>query len=228
MTRTIARLSAALLTTALVAVAAPASAHVGVWSTDAAQEGYGKAVFRVPNESDTATTTKLVVTLPADTPFAFVSVGTTPGWTVDVAKAPLDQPAKAGDAELTEAVRTITWTADGDGIGVGRFEEFAISAGPFPDADSIAFTAEQTYSDGEVVAWDEPQQDGTEAEHPAPVLALPDGSGGHGQSAGSEDEADADTDDDADAPLGAWLGGAALVVACAALVVALRQNRRRA
>lgn len=222
MTCTTARLSAALLTAALVAVAvaAPASAHVGVSSTDAAKEGFGKAVFRVPNESDTATTTKLVVTLPAETPFAFVSAGSKPGWSVDVKKDKLDQPTKVGDYELTEVVSTITWTADGDGIPLGQFDEFAISGGPFPDADAISFAAQQTYSDGEIVDWNQKQTGVEEPEHPAPVLTL---------AAATDDEHDAaDVSDDGDTGLGTWLGGAALVVAAAALVVSLRQNRRRA
>jgi periplasmic copper chaperone A len=222
MTRTHARLGAALLTAALVAVVAPASAHVTVSSTDAAQGGFGKIVFRVPNESDAAVTTKLVVTLPAETPFAFVSAGAKPGWTVDVQKKPLDKATKSGDFELTEAVSTITWTADGNGIPVGQFDEFAISGGPFPAADSIAFSAQQTYDDGEVVEWNQEQTGDEEPEHPAPVLTL-------AAADASDDETDAAaaSDDDASS-VGTWLGGAALVVAAAALVVALRQNRRRA
>lgn len=236
MTRNLARLGAALATAALVAVAAPASAHVGVSSTDAAKEGFGKAVFRVPNESDTASTTKIVVTLPADTPFAFVSAGAKPGWAVDVVKKKLAQPTKVGDFELTEAVSTITWTAEGDGIPVGQFDEFALSGGPFPDADSIAFDAQQTYSDGEVVEWNQKQAEGAdEPEHPAPVLTLGAASSdGHGASDDTEpasattDSAPAATSDDSGSELGTWLGGGALIVAAAALVVALRQNRRRA
>ncbi|MCL3819164.1 YcnI family protein [Aeromicrobium wangtongii] len=228
MTRTLARLGAALTTAALVAVAAPASAHVGVSSTDAAQGGFGKVVFRVPNESDAATTTKLVVTLPADTPFAFVSTGAKPGWTVKTTTKTFDKPVKTGDFELTEAVSTITWTAEGEGTPVGQFDEFAISAGPFPDASSVGFSAQQTYSDGEVVDWDQEQAGDTEPEHPQPVLTLAAaaGDGGHGTTAHSAGGSDASADEGTE--LGTWLGGAALVVAAAALVVALRQNRRRA
>ncbi|MCW2825987.1 MAG: nuclear export factor [Aeromicrobium sp.] len=228
MTRTTARLSAAFLTAALVAVAAPASAHVGVSTTDAAQGGYGKAVFRVPNESDQAATTKVVVTLPADQPFAFATAGAKPGWTVKVRKATLDKPTKVGDFDLTEAVRTITWTADGAGIPVGQFDEFALSGGPFPSADDITFTAEQTYDDGTTVAWDQPQTGDEEPEHPAPVLALAEATaGGHGTTeAGAHAEAETTGADDSE--LGVWLGGGALAVALAALVVALRENRRRA
>jgi uncharacterized protein YcnI len=229
MTRNIARISAALFAAAaLVAVASPASAHVTVSSTDAAQGGFGKAVFRVPNESDAASVNKVVVTLPAETPFAFVNAGVKPGWTVDVAKEKLDQPTKNGDFELTEAVRTITWTATGDGIPRGQFDEFALSGGPFPEADVIAFSAQESYDDGEVVDWDEQQTGDEEAERPAPTLTLAAASDGdhHGSTAAADGDA-ADHDDEGIA-LGTWLGGGALIVAAAALVVALRQNRRRA
>jgi len=233
MTRTPARLCAALITATLLAVATPASAHVGVSSPDAAKEGFGKVVFRVPNESETAATTSIVVTLPVATPLAFVSAGAKPGWTVDVAKTTLDKPTKAGDYELTEAVSTITWTADGAGIPTGQFDEFAFSGGPFPDADSISFSAQQIYDDGSRVDWDQEQKGDTEPEHPAPVLTLAAASSEHHGAATDTAKADnaEDTDnttDTDDTGLGTWLGGAALVIAAAALVVALRQNRRRA
>lgn len=233
MTRTIARFSAALVTAACVAVATPASAHVTVSSTDAAKGGFGKAVFRVPNESDAASVTKVVVTLPTDSPFAFVNAGVKPGWKVDVAKAKLDEPTTVGDFELTEAVRTITWTATGDGIPVGQFDEFALSGGPFPDAEVIAFAAQESYDDGEVVNWDQEQTGDEEAERPAPSLTLAAATGDHHGAAADGDAADeadeaADNTDDSGSELGIWLGGGALIVAAAALVVALRQNRRRA
>ncbi|MCW2841977.1 MAG: nuclear export factor [Aeromicrobium sp.] len=224
-------LGAAFVTAALVAVATPASAHVGVSSTDASKGGFGKAVFRVPNESDTAATTKLVVTLPADTPFAFVTAGSKPGWTVDIAKKTLDEPVTTGDYEVTEVVSTVTWTATDGGIPVGQFDEFAISGGPFPDADSISFAAQQSYDDGDVVDWDQKQTGDEEPEHPAPSMTLLEPAADHhGAAATAESEeaaADTATDDDG-TELGTWLGGAALIVAGAALLVALRQNRRRA
>jgi uncharacterized protein YcnI len=225
MTRTTARLLAALFTLALVGIAGPAFAHVSVSSTDAAPGEFGKAVFRVPTESETASTTKLVVTLPRDTPFAFVSAQSKPGWKVTITKAALDKPTKVGEFELTEAVRTITWTSTGSGIPPSQFDEFAISGGPFPEAAEIAFTAEQTYSDGTVVAWDQVQEGDTEPEHPAPTLALTQPvEEKTGNAAYSSDLGTADDRDDT----GRWLGGAALVVAAVALVSVLRENRRRA
>jgi uncharacterized protein YcnI len=225
MTRTIARLSAALFTAALVAVISPAAAHVSVSSTDAAQGGFGKAVFRVPNESDAAAVTKVVVTFPAETPFAFVNAGAKPGWSVDVAKEKLDAPTTVGDFELTEAVRTITWTATGDGIPTGQFDEFAISGGPFPASKTMAFWAQETYDDGEVVNWDQEKSGDDDPERPAPTLTLAAATEGDHHAAAPV-EADSSSDDGIDT--GTWLGGAALIVAAGALVVALRQNRRRA
>ena len=220
MNRTTARLSAALITVALVGIAGPAFAHVTVSSTDAAPDEFGKAVFRVPTESETASTTKLVVTLPKDTPFAFVSAQTKPGWKVTVAEAKLDKPTKVGDFELTKAVRTITWTSTAAGIPPSQFDEFGISGGPFPDTDEMVFSAEQTYSDGKVVTWDQVQKGDAEPEHPAPTLTL---------AQPIDDTADAAAvQEDEDTKTGVWLGGAALAVAALALVVALRENRRRA
>lgn len=232
MTRTIKRLSAALITVGLVAIAAPATAHVGVSTTDATQGGFGKAVFRVPNESDKATTTKIVVTLPDATPFAFVTVGAKPGWKAKLDTQELAKPTKVGDFTISKAVRTITWTAESGGIGVGEFDEFALSGGPFPKAKSITFNVEQNYSDGEISDWNQVAEGDTEPEHPAPVLALGESTEDHHGGATdskTDDSADtADTADSDDSALGTWLGGGALVVALAALVVALRQNRRRA
>ncbi len=48
-------------TLVLAGAATSASAHVTVSSPDAKPGGYAKLVFRVPTESDTARTTKLVV-----------------------------------------------------------------------------------------------------------------------------------------------------------------------
>ena len=62
--RHLARLSAALITAVLVLSATPASAHVTVSSPDASAGGFGKLVFRVPTESETAATTKIRITLP--------------------------------------------------------------------------------------------------------------------------------------------------------------------
>jgi uncharacterized protein YcnI len=176
---------AGLLAGAMVGLSAlPASAHVTVKSTDATQGGYGGITFRVPDESPTASTTKLVVQVPTDAGIASVSVKPMPGWTHKQTTSKLATPIKTDDGdEITEAVSTVEWTANSaaDAIKPGEYGEFSISAGPLPKADSVTFKAIQTYSDGKEVAWLEEATNGAEPEHPAPTLSLlPASTGGHG------------------------------------------------
>jgi periplasmic copper chaperone A len=157
------------------AIAGPASAHVTVNPREATQGGYTRVAFRVPNESDTASTTKLEVFLPQETPIASVSTMPVPGWTVVVERGRPAAPVEAHGSPVTEVAKKLTWTATGaSAIKVGEFQEFPVSRGPLPEVERLTFKALQTYSDGSVVRWiEEPPADGgEEPEHPAPVLTL--------------------------------------------------------
>lgn len=159
----------------VLAVAAPASAHVTVNPIQATQGGYARLAFRVPNESDTASTTKLEIHLPENAPVASVSTMPVPGWTVTVAKRKLDKPLEVHGSPVNEVVSIITWTAsEGAAVKPGEFQEFPVSVGPLPkDVNQLVFKALQTYSDGAVVRWiEEPKSDDSTLEHPAPVLKL--------------------------------------------------------
>ena len=165
-------LAAATLT--LVGGAA-AQAHVRVIPESTAGGSFTKITFRVPNESDTASTTSLDVSLPTDTPLVFVSAQQMDGWTVKITKAKLPKPVEMEGSTITEAATKVTWTADKDaGIAPGEFQEFSLSGGPLPvDAKTLSFPAVQTYSDGTVANWNEPQAEGAdEPEHPLPSFAL--------------------------------------------------------
>ena len=177
-----------VLTVAGVALGAGiASAHVTVTPSEAAQGGYTTLTFRVPNESPTAGTVKVDITIPATTPIATVRYRAVPGWTAKAVTEKLPAPVKSADTELTEAVTSVTFTADsGTRIGPGEFAEFDLSVGPLPDIDAISFPVDQTYDDGSVVAWDQPTPaDGTEPEHPAPTLTLTAGGADDHHDAGS-------------------------------------------
>lgn len=152
--------------------ASAASAHVTANPDVLTAGSYGKVSFRVPNEDAKADTTKLEVDLPMDHPIAYVSVRPMPGWTVTVAKAKLPKPLKADGGEITEAVSKITWS--GGKISPDQFQEFDVSMGPLPtNTGKLAFKALQTYSDGQVVHWDQDAGDGgQEPEHPAPTIRL--------------------------------------------------------
>ncbi|MEU3844658.1 YcnI family protein [Streptomyces sp. NPDC028635] len=180
----------------LTVLSTPAFAHVSVQPEGAAAKGgYAVVDFKVPNERDNASTTKVEVTLPADHPLASVAPQAIPGWKIDVTKATLAKPLTMHGEKITEAVSKVTWTAEGEGIKPGYFQKFPLSVGQLPeDADKLVFKAIQTYSNKEVVRWIEVPQDGqAEPENPAPVLKLTaaadDEHGASGASKASDDSA---------------------------------------
>jgi uncharacterized repeat protein (TIGR01451 family) len=185
----------AAVTAALLADAAPASAHVHVDAAGATPGEETVLTFEVPNESENkALTTQLTVTMPPGTSAAAESM---PGWTVK-----LDRDLAAG------TVRSVTWTAvPGSGIGPDQFALFRVSL-RLPKTDKVSFPAAQTYSDGTVVNWNQaPLPNGGEPDYPVPTLSLA------GQAPPSHDAA----------PLG--LAIAALVVAAGALALTLILRR---
>ncbi|RQX18414.1 hypothetical protein DDE19_07615 [Micromonospora ureilytica] len=208
--------------TAVFGFAGSASAHVTVNPKEATQGGYARVAFRVPNESDTASTTKLEVVLPENAPVGSVSTMPVPGWTVTTEKRKVDPPIEVHGSQLTEAVSKITWTASGDAaVKPGQFQEFPVSLGPLPQVESMVFKTLQTYSDGNISRWIDEPAPGTEPEHPAPVLTLaaaaPEGSAAPASAAAV---ASPDDDDDEDGNgLAVGLGVAGLVAGLAGLVL---------
>lgn len=206
MNRTVTRAlgTGALSAAAMIAAAGVASAHVTVVASGAAQGGYTVLTVRVPTESDTASTTSVTVDLPNLTSARTEPM---PGWTATV--------ERSADDKATG----VTWTADpgNPGVGPGQFQQFVLSAGPLPDEDTVSFPARQTYSDGQVVAWDQPATDGAEPEYPAPTLELAaasaDEHAGHGgHSTGTSDTATTAAAESSSDDTALWVAGAALVL----------------
>lgn len=194
---------------------APAWAHVHASSDNAVRGATAIVTFQVPNESDKgAATTALTVTLPD---VASASTEAMPGWT-----AKLDRDPSSG------SVHSVTWTAaPNGGIGVDQFALFRISV-KLPDTDSVSFPATQTYADGSVVKWDQPPlPDGSEPEHPAPMLTLGSGSASpheHHHSGMPTGHSGTTTSASAD-NIARVLGGAALVAAALGIVLVLVRRR---
>jgi uncharacterized protein YcnI len=211
-------------------VALPASAHVRVKPDSTESGGYAGLTFRVPNESDKASTTKLVLTLPQDKPFSHVSVKPVPGWTAAVSEAPLPTPVTVKGTTLTKAARTITWTSDKDaGIAPGQYQEFSISAGPLPAPGALVLPVAQTYSDGKVVKWDQPSTAGAqEPEHPAPQFDVTPAAS-TAPAADSNDTVQADAVPTQEQPdlTARWLAGGALALAVVAVGMQFRGSRLR-
>ncbi|MFE2427773.1 YcnI family protein [Streptomyces sp. NPDC059373] len=162
-----------LAATGVLAAAGAAFAHVtvhpGSYERGATD---GTLTFRVPNEEDTAGTTKVQVFLPTDHPILSVLVTPEAGWTADVKTTRLKTPIKTDDGTISEAVSEITWTK-GE-IKPGQYQDFNVAFGQLPDdTDQLTFKTLQTYSDGKIVRWIEESQAGqAEPESPAPVLEL--------------------------------------------------------
>jgi uncharacterized protein len=235
--------AAAAAGTAVLALSAPAFAHVSVQPEGTAAKGsYAVVDFKVPNERDNASTTKLEVTFPTDHPLASVMPQPLEGWTVKVTKSKLAKPLEMHGEKIDEAVTKVTWTADGKGVEPGFFQKFPLSVGALPeDTDQLVFKAIQTYSNDEVVRWIEvPQEGQEEPENPAPVLQLSaaEEDGHHGSTAASDasDEtqgtektaaASSDSTDSSSDTTARVLGVVGIVVGAAGVAYGVFAGRRR-
>ncbi|MFC7618452.1 YcnI family protein [Actinokineospora soli] len=220
MNRISARIAAVALCTggALLLATGPASAHVTarVIGESAVQGGYTKITFRVPNEDEEAGTVKVEIKLPEDTPITSLRTKALPGWTAKVVKSKLKTPVTVHGNEITEAITSISWTANpGVRIAPGEFAEFEVSGGPMPETEQLVLPAVQTYEGGKVVNWDAPPTDGAEPERPAPVVKLAPKSEGddhHGGGTTPADDTHAEAAGPAEDTTARWLGGAGLAV----------------
>ncbi|TNM70324.1 YcnI family protein [Streptomyces sp. NP160] len=224
--------AAALAAGLLLVPVAAASAHVHVTPDTTAAGSYALLDVRVPNESSTASTTRVELALPTDHPFTYAAVQPVPGWTAQVTEEPLPAPVVVDGTTLTRAPRTITWTAQaGGGIAPGQFQQFPVSVGALPAAGTtVRLPATQTYSDGTVVAWDQPvPSDGAEPENPAPELTTTAAASTHSAHADQDAAAAASaapaTGAGGAAGPGTWLGATGALLGAAALVVSLVRRR---
>lgn len=179
--------------------ATPAFAHVAVDASDGTPGAeLTTLTFRVPNEEDNASTVGFQVFLPTGVKFELVATQPMPGW-----------------AATTDSTK-VTWT--GGKIGPAQFEEFKIELGPLPKtAGSLTFKAIQTYDNGDIVRWiDATPANGTEPEHPAPVLTL---------TAADATSASSDVAKKTDVDQARTLGITAMAMALVAGFVAVRARR---
>lgn len=163
------RIALATAAAGVLAIPATASAHVTVQPKTAAAGAYTVEDVRVPNETDNAVTNKIVVQFPEG--FAEVSYQSVPGWTAKVTKERLATPVKTDDGEVTEGVKTITWTSASKTAGIkpGQFQDFPLSVQiPGKAGDTLTFKALQYYSDGTVARW----IGAPDADKPAPQVQV--------------------------------------------------------
>lgn len=131
-------------------VAGVASAHVVVKPSDVRTGAYQTFSMGVAAERDSPTVSvKLMV------PEDLISVRPTvkSGWTIQT-----DKQGEGEDAVIT----AITWT--GGDIGASYRDEFTFSAKTPDHPMDLSWKAYQTYQDGTVVSWDQPDSGDTEVE----------------------------------------------------------------
>ncbi|MFI7607247.1 DUF1775 domain-containing protein [Micromonospora sp. NPDC049366] len=162
----------------------PGAAHAAQVSTVPGQARQGESVrleFVVPEERAGTQTRQIEVRLPAESPIAEVYPMSVPGWAPRISSRTLDKPvAGIHSSTVTTVTESVTWIrVDGAPAGPARL---ALSMGPLPRTDRLAFPVVQTYADGTVVRWAE-----ATGAHRAPVLTLlpaapgaPDAAAGHG------------------------------------------------
>lgn len=233
---TLSTIAATTLAAGLMALSTgAASAHVRVDPDGTAEGSYTQLTFRVPNESETARTSKLEVSLPKETPFTSVSVKPVVGWKAEVVNSELPQPVTVNGATVTKAPTSVIWTADETHqIGPHEYQTFSISVGVLPKAGTeLVLPASQTYTDGNTVKWEQEISEGqAEAKYPAPAFTTTAKTDGHSQDRTAASNAvvpaaaASSTSSATDAGSAAgWLGLAAGMIGLIAGVTALVRTR---
>ena len=212
--RRTARTTGSSLATALavgaILVPTAASGHVTVNPAQAPAGSYAAVAVRVPTESASQSTTKVVLKFPPG--FLSTSFESKPGWKTVVVKRKLGKPVETMDGPVDEEVDQVVWTATDGGIPPGQFASFPLTLlVPQEAGKTVAFKALQTYSDGKIVRWIGP----ADAEEPAAQFTITQATGGHGAGHAG------DVSDGSDSHVETVLVILALVVGLLALVLAV-------
>ncbi len=152
-TRGVLALCTALL--AMPLLVGQAAAHVEVTAEPASPGATDATItFTVEGESSTAGIQAVQVRLPDQLAPADVTWSSGPaGWSL--------QPTADG------------YTTSGPAVATGEDARYSLKVRRLPDATTMVFKTLVTYTDGTIVRWiDLPGADGTEPEHPAPVVTL--------------------------------------------------------
>ena len=215
------RISLAIAAVLSIALPAAAAAHIQVRPAQAAPVDPVLWTVLVPNERSEATVRIELQVPPGVSPFSFEDQ---PGWKRTLKLAP------------DQSIERIVWDGEVGPEGLARFTFLATT----PEKEgTIAWKALQHYEDGQVVRW----IGGEGAEEPASFTTITEdapreNAGGEGGEAADEPEggdtpaarptaaaSEETASDSGGDTLPLLLGGAALLVAIAALVLALRRPR---
>jgi uncharacterized protein YcnI len=187
--------------TAAIAIglsAGAAAAHVGADKSEVPAGGFTSLTFTVPHGCEGSPTTALAFQIPEGILNASPQVH--PGWDIGVEMEQLAEPVESSHGEqVTERPGVITFTAQpGNALPDGFRDTFTIGfQAPDTPGETMLWPIVQTCEVGETAWIEEPAADGSEPEHPAPVVEIVESEGdGHGAEASDEGD---DHGDDAEA-----------------------------
>ena len=146
-----------------LAAAAGASAHARLSPPVALANELQLFSLAVPTEKEGATTTKIVLTVPKG--FSIDSFVASPGWRRQL------QQTGSGDSAV---VQKVTWTGGSTPTGEDSLFQFLAQ----PGQGTYTFQVQQTYSDGSIVDWADPET----GQNPAPSIEAKSSLGGGGGS----------------------------------------------
>jgi uncharacterized protein YcnI len=153
---------------ALTLGATAAFAHTEFDPDEAAPGSVASFTLHVENERSNAGTVKVqLIFMPGDQRITVAALPAVAGWTSTV------QDGTVGGA----TAKGVTWTRPTG--AAGENPEFPITLGPLPDREGpLVFNVVQTYSNGDVVNWEQEEVGGIEPEFPAPIVELRPGAPG--------------------------------------------------
>ncbi len=175
MIRTFAR--AALAATTLIALAAPAFAHVTLEGQEAKLGAGYKAVLRVPHGCGAEATNVVRVQIPEG--FFAVKPMPKPGWTLEIITGPYENTYLNHGTEVKEGVKEIVWS--GGDLPNEFYDEF-VFRGTFAaslEPGKFYFPVIQECASGEEAWLDTSGAEGVSKPAPSLVLVPAEGGAGH-------------------------------------------------
>jgi uncharacterized protein YcnI len=154
--------SVAAITAVALVVAAAASAHARISPAVSLSKELQLYSLAVPTEKENAATTKIVLTVP--TGFSIDSFVPSPGWTR------AEKSIGSGDSAV---IQQVTWA--GGHVPTEEDSLFQFLGQP-AKSGSYTFQVQQTYSDGSIVNWSDPES----GADPAPTIEAKSSLGGGG------------------------------------------------
>jgi hypothetical protein len=221
---------------ALLSIASPASASATILPFTGGQGDAANLIFRVTNESPTASVSKIQLDLPSNPAIPEVYPLSTDNWAPQITVGNLVSPLVGVHGEqIDQTSASITWFAmPGQEMAPGKSIDLTISAGPFPAEKQMVFKVIVTNTDGTTVNYTQvPGAAATSGEKPAIVVPLGPGVGtiDHaGHDAADTTGADADAAGDSakstgGSPYNPWVLAVLLLLAGLTVFSLIRQRR---